>query len=77
MSDNRMEPCHLLGKEGERIKAILTGGGRNLKNSGELSFCLFLFWLFGVKIIGDMRLGHGIARTKLNDNVKSVWPGDG
>jgi len=45
--------------------------------SCELSFCLFLFWLFEVKIIGDMRLGHGIARQKLNDNVKSVWPGDG
>lgn len=46
-SDNRMEWNHLQGKDGDRINAILSGCGFNLRKLIRAFFLSFFRWLFG------------------------------
>jgi IS5 family transposase len=46
-SDNRLEQNHLQGKDGDRINAILSGCGFNLRKLIRAFFLSFFRWLFG------------------------------
>jgi len=46
-SDNRLERNHLQGKDGDRINAILSGCGFNLRKLLRAFFLSFFRWLFG------------------------------
>ena len=46
-SDNRLERNHLQGKDGDRINAILSGCGFNLRKLIRAFFLSFFRWLFG------------------------------
>ena len=43
--DHRMERNHLLGKDGDRINAMLVGSGFNLRKLLGVFFCLIFRWL--------------------------------
>jgi hypothetical protein len=61
-SDNRMERNHLQGKNGDRINAILSGCGFNLRKLLRAFFLLFPRWLFWSKI------DHSTGSIGLNMN---------
>jgi len=46
-SDNRLERNHLQGKDGDRMNAILSGCGFNLRKLLRAFFLSFFRWLFG------------------------------
>jgi len=59
-SDNRLERNHLQGKDGDRINAILSGCGFNLRKLLRAFFLPFFRWLFG------KYLGHSLGFIRPN-----------
>ena len=63
-SDNRLERNHLQGRDGDRMNAILSGCGFNLRKLIRAFFLSFLRWLFCNKIAYSVELiGLNMSET--------------
>ena len=68
-SDNRLERNHLQGRDGDRMNAILSGCGFNLRKLLRAFFLPFFRWLFWIKIAHSNEL---IALNMSETNFKML-----
>ena len=71
-SDNRLERNHLQGKDGDRINAILSGCGFNLRKLIRAFFLLFSRWLFWIKNHHSTGL-IGLYMSQAEFGIKSAY----
>ena len=71
-SDNRLERNHLQGKDGDRINAILSGCGFNLRKLLRAFFLLFPRWLFWIKNHHSTGL-IGLYMSQAEFGIKSAY----
>jgi len=71
-SDNRLERNHLQGRDGDRMNAILSGCGFNLRKLLRAFFLSFFRWLFWRKIAHSTEL-IGINMSETNFEMLSAY----
>jgi IS5 family transposase len=71
-SDNRLERNHLQEKDGDRINAILSGCGFNLRKLIRAFFLLFSRWLFWIKNRHSTGL-IGLHMSQAEFGIKSAY----
>jgi IS5 family transposase len=71
-SDNRLERNHLQGKEGDRINAILSGCGFNLRKLLRAFFLSFFQRLFG-RYFDHLTGFIGLNMSETNFDIKFTY----